>query len=58
MYVFPLTHLHTIPPNDRVKAFIEKNEIQKYLIYISFHTLESIHVRIIFGSDYSCESFW
>jgi hypothetical protein len=27
------------------------NEIQKYLIYISIHTPESINVRITFGSD-------
>ena len=34
-----------------------ENEIQKYLIYISIHTPESIYVKISFGSNYSCESF-
>jgi hypothetical protein len=38
-------------------TFIE-NEIQKYLIYISIHTPESILCRSTFGSDNSCESFW
>ena len=35
-----------------------KNEIQKYLIYISIHTPESTLCRSTFGSDYSCKSFW
>ena len=35
-----------------------QSELQKYIIYISIHTPESIHVRITFGRDYSCESFW
>ena len=62
--LFFFTHLHIIPHNDSENMFLGisskfiENEMQKYLIYISIHTPESIHVRLLFGSVYNCESFW
>jgi hypothetical protein len=53
---FSLNHLHTIPHNDSENMFLE---ICTNVLKSKYgNNPESIHIRITFGSDNSCEYFW